>query len=58
MLTYLQALFRATHWFRMWADLHKQEEGIQIKEACRWLECTALQNFAQHGWRFTNRIAS
>jgi hypothetical protein len=57
-LTYLQVLFRATHWFRTWADLHKQEEGIQIKEACRRLECTALQIFAQHGWRFTNRIAS
>jgi hypothetical protein len=58
MLTYLQVLFRATHWFRTWAVLHKQEEGIQIKEACRRLECTALQIFAQYGWRFTNRIAS
>jgi hypothetical protein len=42
MLTYLQVLFRATHWFRTWADLHKQEKGIQIKEACRRLECTTL----------------
>jgi hypothetical protein len=57
MLTNLQVLFRATHWFRTWADLHKQEEGIQIKEACRRLEYTALQIFAHHGWRFTNRIA-
>jgi hypothetical protein len=58
MLTYLKVLFGATHWFRTWADLHKQEEGILIKEACRRLECTALQIFAQHGWKFTNQIAS
>jgi hypothetical protein len=58
MLTYLQVLFRATNWFMTWADLYKQEEGIQIKEACRRLECMALQNFAQHGWRFINRFAS
>jgi hypothetical protein len=42
MLTYLQVLFRAIHWFRTWADLHKQEEGIQINEACRRLESTVF----------------
>jgi hypothetical protein len=57
MLTYLHVLFRTMHRFKAWANLHKQDEGIQIKEACRQLEFIALQIFAHHEWRFTNSIA-
>jgi hypothetical protein len=57
MLTYLQVLFLATHWLRTWAQLHKEEEGSVIKDACRQLDMAMLQIFAHHGWRITNRIA-
>ena len=56
MLTYLEVLFRATHWLRIWAQLHNKEEGTTIKEVCRLLETAALQIFAYFGWRFTNCI--
>ena len=57
MLTYLQVLFRATHWLRTWAQLHREEDGSRIKQVCQRLETAAIQIFAHHGWRFTNSIA-
>jgi len=57
MLTYLQVLFRGTHWLRHWAQLQKSEDaGELIKSACRHLETVAMEIFAHFGWKFTNRI--
>jgi hypothetical protein len=58
MMTYLQVLFRGTHWLRLWVQLQRSEGAADlIRRACRRLETVAMQIFAFHGWRFTNRIA-
>ena len=59
MKTYMQVLFRATHWLRIWSLLQKCDDDTNLlKDACRSLETTAMQIFANHGWRFSNRIAA
>ena len=56
--TYLQVLFRGTHWLRLWAQLQKDEaDGVLIKNVCRRLESVAMQFCVNFGWRFSNRIA-
>lgn len=56
--TYLQVLFRGTHWLRFWAQLQKDEaDGVLIKNVCRRLESMAMQFCVNFGWRFSNRIA-
>jgi hypothetical protein len=57
MLTYMQVLFRGTHWLRLWAQLQKSEEAADLlRKACRHLESVAMQFFAYQGWRFSNSI--
>ena len=59
MKTYMQVLFRVTHWLRMWSLVQKCDDDTNLlKDACRSLETTAMQIFANHGWRFSNRIAA
>jgi hypothetical protein len=59
MFTYLQVLYRATHWFRFWAQMQKSDGDKEIiKEACHQLEVVAMQIYANFGWRFTYRISS
>lgn len=56
-ISYLQVIFRATYWFRCWAQLQKcKDDGELMKVACRRLETTVMQLFANYGWRFTNRL--
>ena len=55
--TYMQVLYRGTHWCRFWAQLQKHEEDrTVVKEACRALETTVMQVFASFGWRFSYRL--
>jgi hypothetical protein len=57
MKTYMQVLFRATHWCRQWAQLQQRDEHIiNMKEACQVLESMVMHIFVNHAWRFTNRI--
>jgi hypothetical protein len=57
MFTYMQVLFRATHWLRFWAQMQRLDGGEDIlKQACHRMEVMTMQIFAYHGWRFTNRI--
>uniref|UniRef100_I1PGP1 Uncharacterized protein n=1 Tax=Oryza glaberrima TaxID=4538 RepID=I1PGP1_ORYGL len=50
-------IFRATYWLQFWAQLQKCEnDGELMKVACRRLETTVMQLFANYGWRFTNRL--
>ena len=59
MKIYMQVLFRATHWLRMWSLLQKCDDDTNLlKDACRSLETTTMQIFANHGWRFSKRIAA
>ncbi|PUZ76059.1 hypothetical protein GQ55_1G260500 [Panicum hallii var. hallii] len=53
----MQVLFRGTYWCRFWALLQKREEDAnEMKAACRMLETSVMQIFAQYGWQFSNRI--
>jgi len=55
--TFLQVLFRGTHWLRHWAQLqHREEQKESLIQTCRLLEMLALRFFASHGWPFSLRI--
>ena len=55
--TFLQVLFKGTHWLRQWAQLQRNEDHSKILiSACSSLETTAMQIFTSHGWSFTHRI--
>jgi hypothetical protein len=56
MVTYLQVLFRATHWLRFWGHLQRVEDQEIIKETCRRIKSASMQFFSYFGWSFTNRI--
>jgi hypothetical protein len=46
MMTYLQVLFRGTHWLRLWSRLQRSEDAtVLIRNACRRLETLAMQFF-------------
>ncbi|BAT10474.1 Os10g0352500, partial [Oryza sativa Japonica Group] len=56
-ISYMQVIFRATHWLRFWAQLQRRDEdGEFLKVACRKLETMVMQLYANYGWRFTNRL--
>nr|ABA93514.1 hypothetical protein LOC_Os11g26970 [Oryza sativa Japonica Group] len=45
-----KVIFRATYWLRLWAQLQKcEEDGEFLNVACRNLETTVMQLFANHG---------
>jgi len=55
--TFLQVLFRGTHWLRLWAQLQRTDDmKIDIMRTCRSLESAAMELFASHGWPFMFRI--
>jgi hypothetical protein len=57
MMTYLQIIFRVTHWLRLWSQLQRSEDiVVLIRNTCRRLETVAMQFFAFHLWRFTNGV--
>jgi hypothetical protein len=45
MVTYLQVLFRTTHWLRFWGYLQRVEDQEIIKETCRRIEVASMQFF-------------
>ncbi len=56
-ISYMQVIFRAMHWLRFWAQLQRcEDDGEFLMVACRKLESTVMQLFANYGWRFTNRL--
>jgi hypothetical protein len=55
--TFMQVIFRATHWIRSWSQLHKSEDARdRLKKGCQILETMVMEVFANFGWRFANRI--
>jgi hypothetical protein len=56
MVTYLQVLFRATHWLRFWGYLQRVEDQEIIKETCRRIEVASMQFFSYFGWSFTTGL--
>jgi hypothetical protein len=55
--SYLQVIFRGTYWTWYWSLLQKEEDRQMIMMGCRSIETTAMEIFARHEWRFSNRIA-
>jgi len=55
--TYLQVLYRGTHWLRFWAQLQRRDEDKEaVQKACQTIDVLVMQLFANHGWKFCNRI--
>jgi len=55
--TYMQVLYRGTHWLRFWAQLQRRDEDKKaLQKAYQTMEVLVMQFFANHGWRFSNRI--
>lgn len=54
--SFLQVIFRATHWIRWWSLLHKEEDRASFKTGCKLLETVIMEVFAKFGWKFRNRI--
>ena len=53
----LQALFRGTHWLRLWAQLQRtNDKEEEVVEACKSLESSAMELFSSFGWPFVFRI--
>jgi len=55
--SYLQVIFKGMYWTRYWTLLQKEEDRHFMKAGCRIIETTAMEVFARHVWRFSNRIA-
>jgi len=52
--TFLQVLFRGTHWLRQWARLQRREDmRDQLTLAGQHLESSALHFFSSSGWLST-----
>jgi glutamine synthetase type III len=55
--SYMQVIFRGTHWARTWALFQKEENRTAIQAACRLVETMTMEIFAKHGWWFSNRLS-
>jgi len=56
--SYLQVIFRGTHWARSWSQLAKEEEKVHVKSNCRVIEGLVMELFAKKGWNFRQRLMS
>jgi hypothetical protein len=57
--SFIQVLYRGTHWHHYWSLLEKHDQDKEsINLECRKLEMVAMQIYADHRWRFSNRICA
>ena len=54
--SYMQVIFRGTHWTRFWSLLQQEEDRPVLKTGCIMPETMVIEIFAVNGWRYTNRI--
>ena len=55
--TYMQVLYWGTHWLWFWVRQQRRDEDKKkLQKACQTTEILVMQIFANHGWRFNNRI--
>ena len=48
--TYLQLLYRGTHWLRLWVQLQRRDEDKEaIQKVCQTIEVLVILLFANHG---------
>jgi hypothetical protein len=53
----LRFLFRGTHWLRFWTPMERHDQDKEaLRMTCQKMETIAMEIFADHGWRFSNRI--
>ena len=53
----MHVLYRDTHWLKFWAQLQRCDEDKEaLQKAYQTMEVLVMQIFANHGWRFSNRI--
>ncbi|PWZ43686.1 hypothetical protein Zm00014a_041027 [Zea mays] len=56
--SYLEVLFRETHWLRSWAQLQRMDEQRQeLVQVCHHLGSRAMDFFASRGWPFLFRLS-
>jgi hypothetical protein len=55
--SYLQVIFVETYWIRSWSLILKKEDCHLMKMGCRIIETIAIEVFARHDRRFSNRLA-
>src|SRR6266498_155983 len=48
--SYMQVIFRGTHWIRFWSLLQQEEDRTVMKTSCRMLETMVMEIFAVNGW--------
>jgi hypothetical protein len=48
--SYLQGIFRGTHWTRMWAKFQKEENQNVLQTTCPVIETLIMEIFAKYGW--------
>lgn len=54
--SFMQVIFRGTHWARQWALLLNEEDGIMVKKGCMLLEANVMDFFSKQGWNFRGRL--
>jgi len=53
----LKVIFRRTYWTRSRSLLLKEDDRHMMKMGCMIIEIVAMEVFARHCWRFSNRLA-
>jgi hypothetical protein len=55
--SYMQVIFRGTHWARSWSIFQKEDKWKVLQTACRLIETLAMEIFAKYEWWFSNRLS-
>jgi hypothetical protein len=56
-LSYMQVIYKGTHWTRTWLVFQKEAQRKALQNACRLLENVTMEIFTRHGWRFSNQLS-
>uniref|UniRef100_A0A0D3HFK6 Uncharacterized protein n=1 Tax=Oryza barthii TaxID=65489 RepID=A0A0D3HFK6_9ORYZ len=55
-VSFLQVIFKAIQFSRLWSLLLKEDEGIEVIAKCKLLEKRMMELFSTFGWNFRRRI--
>lgn len=55
-ISFLQVIFRETHWARLWSLLLKKDEGDKVQAKCSFREKRVMEFFSTFSWNFRRRI--
>jgi hypothetical protein len=54
--SFMQVIFRGSHWLQFWRLLQKEESHQEILNVCQSLEMVAMEIFTSHEWQSNARI--